>query len=117
MSVANCRNAVDRTSALCGLTPRRIGVKPLNMVPDLTTRERQVVRLVSLGCSTGEAARILGVAEPTVDTHRTNAMRKLGVGKVALLTRLAIKHRITKATETLSLAEKRKRGRKKDGWN
>ncbi|MCO6046964.1 LuxR C-terminal-related transcriptional regulator [Aeoliella sp. ICT_H6.2] len=87
------------------------------MPHDLTPREIEVVRLISLGCSTSEAAKILGVAVPTADTHRTNAMNKLGVRKMALLTRMAIKHRITSMKDTLTPAEKRKRGRKKDGWN
>ncbi|WP_425399985.1 response regulator transcription factor [Aeoliella sp.] len=90
---------------------------PLCMAIDLTNREREVVRLISLGCSTEEAAKILGVSTPTADTHRTNAMRKMGVRKVALVTRLAIKHRISSMKDTLTTAEKRKRGRKKDGWN
>ena len=87
------------------------------MPHDLTPRETQVVRLISLGCSTREAAKIMGVATPTADTQRFSAMRKLGVRKEALLTRLAIKHRICKLNETLTPAEKRKLRRKKDGWN
>ncbi|MCO6046591.1 LuxR C-terminal-related transcriptional regulator [Aeoliella sp. ICT_H6.2] len=87
------------------------------MIEELTNREREVVRLISLGCSNKEIARILGLAVSTVDTHRTNAMNKMGVRKVALLTRVAIKHRITKATDTLTLSEKRKARRKKDGWS
>ena len=87
------------------------------MIQELTNREREVVRLISLGCSNKEIARILGLAVSTVDTHRTNAMNKMGVRKVALLTRVAIKHRITKATDTLTLSEKRKARRKKDGWS
>lgn len=84
---------------------------------NLTPREVEVVRLISLGCSTSEVAKILGVAGPTADTQRTGAMRKLGVGKTALLTRMAIKHRITSMKDTLTPAEKRKRGRKRVGWN
>ena len=84
---------------------------------DLTNREREVVRLISLGCTDQEAADILGIATSTINSHRMRAMGKLGVNKVALLVRVAIKHRITKAGETLTRAEKRKSGRKQDGWN
>jgi len=87
------------------------------MPHDLTAREVEVVRLISLGCSTAEAAKVLGVTTPTADTHKTNAMHKLGVRKVALVTRLAIKHRISGMKDALTPAEKRKRGRKQDGWN
>ena len=83
----------------------------------LTEREREVVRLISLGCSVKEAAKILKVAPNTVDNHKSRAMAKLGTDKVALVTRLAIKMRITSMKDTLTLAEKRRSGRKQDGWN
>ncbi|QDU55928.1 response regulator transcription factor [Aeoliella mucimassa] len=87
------------------------------MSHDLTPRECEVVRLISLGCSDLDAGKVLGLSPSTINTHRTNAMQKLGVRKVALLTRLAIKHRITKMTDTLTPSEKRKCKRKKDGWS
>lgn len=87
------------------------------MPHDLTPREVEVTRLISLGCSVPEIARILGLSDSTIDSHRSRAMAKLGIRKAVLLTRWAIKLRITKAGETLTPAEKRKRGRKRDGWN
>jgi DNA-binding CsgD family transcriptional regulator len=87
------------------------------MSNELTQREREVVRLVSLGCSVKEAAAILRLAPSTVDNHRSRAMTKLGTDKAALLTRLAIKKRISGLNDKLSLAEKRRSGRKRDGWN
>lgn len=87
------------------------------MPHDLTSRETEVVRYISLGCSNEEIGKLLGLATSTVDTHRSNAMTKLGVSKMALLTRLAIKHKICKLNETLTPAEKRKLRRKRDGWN
>ncbi|MEN6498730.1 MAG: LuxR C-terminal-related transcriptional regulator [Thermoguttaceae bacterium] len=84
---------------------------------DLTPREREVVRLVSLGCTVKEAALILKLSPSTVDNHKWRAMTKLGTDKIALLTRLAIKMRITTIKDQLTLAEKRRSGRKKDGWN
>ena len=84
---------------------------------DLTPRQLEIIRLVSLGCSDIEIGRILGIAEATVNSHRMSAMKKMGVGKMALVTRLAIKHRITKMGDKLTPAENRKRGRKRDGWN
>jgi hypothetical protein len=44
-------------------------------------------------------------------------MKKLGTDKAALLTRLALKMRITSMKDKLTPAEKRKSGRKNDGWN
>lgn len=83
----------------------------------LSPRQREVVRLVSLGCTTGEIAKILKIARSTADNHRAAAMRNFGTDKSALLARLAIKHRITKIDDKLTPTEKRRCGRKNDGWN
>lgn len=83
----------------------------------LTPREREVVRLVSLGCTVKEAAAILKLSPSTVDNHKWRAMTKLGTDKIALLTRLAIKMRLTSISDKLTAVEKRRSGRKKDGWN
>jgi hypothetical protein len=61
--------------------------------------------------------RILGVARSTVLNHRNMAMRVLGTGKCAILTRLAIKHGISSMKDKLNAAEKEKAGRMDDGWN
>ena len=86
-------------------------------VANLTNRQWEVVRLTSLGCTVEEIAKILDIAVATADNHRLSAMRALGVGKATLLTRIAIKCRVSPLDDKLSLSEKRKRGRKKDGWN
>jgi len=83
----------------------------------LTPRERQVVRLLSLGCTVREAASVLKLAPSTVDNHKAKAMSKLGTNKVALLTRIAIRERVSKLNERLTPQEKRRSGRKNDGWN
>ena len=44
-------------------------------------------------------------------------MAKLSTDKAALLTRIAIKRGITSMKDRLTPAEKRRSGRKKDGWN
>jgi DNA-binding CsgD family transcriptional regulator len=87
------------------------------MKPYLTPRQYQIVRLISLGCTNHEAAAILGISVDTADNHRSSAMAALGTDKAVLLTRLAIKHRISSLKDQLTQAEKRKSGRKNDGWN
>lgn len=87
------------------------------MSPLLTNRHRQVVRLLSLGCTVNEAAAILRLAPSTVDNHKTEAMSRLGTNKLALLTRMALKMRITTMQDKLTATEKRRSGRKQDGWN
>lgn len=84
---------------------------PVNMskrVNSLTPRQREVVRLTSLGYTNHEIAAILDLAESTVDNHRTAAMRRLGIEKATILTRIAIKHRISPLDDELSRAEKRR---------
>jgi two-component system, NarL family, response regulator NreC len=87
------------------------------MIPTLTARERQVARLISLGCSTPEIAAVLHIAVATADNHRARVMAKLGTNKAALLTRVALKHRLTTMKDRLTPTEKRRAGRRKDGWN
>ncbi len=87
------------------------------MKPRLTPRQTEIVRLVSLGCTSHEIASILGLAVSTVDNHKAAAMRLLGTDKSTLVTRLAIKYKISTPDDKLSASEKRKSGRKADGWN
>jgi DNA-binding CsgD family transcriptional regulator len=87
------------------------------MATQLTKREIEVVRLVSLGCTVAEAAAVLKLAPSTVDNHKNRAMGKLGTDKVALLTRIAIKHRYTTLKDRLTVQEKRRSKRQRDGWN
>lgn len=60
----------------------------------LTDREREVLVLIARGLSTKEIASTLDIGQRTVETHRANLMRKLGVKSVALLTQVAIKEGI-----------------------
>ncbi len=87
------------------------------MAVQLTPRQEEVVRLLSLGCTVIQAAKILGLAPSTVDNHNTAAMARFGTDKLALLTRIAIKQRITSLKDKLTTREKRLSGRKNDGWN
>ncbi|NQT16497.1 MAG: response regulator transcription factor [Planctomycetes bacterium] len=87
------------------------------MAVNLTERQKEVVRLLSLGCTVKEAAKVLKLSPSTVDNHKSAAMARLGTDKLALLTRLSIKTRITSLSDKLTTAEKRKSGRKNDGWN
>jgi DNA-binding CsgD family transcriptional regulator len=87
------------------------------MASALTPREKEIVRLASLGCTDRETARILKLAPSTVNNHKARAMAKLGTDKTVLLTRFALKLKITSMNDKLTPAEKQKSGRKNDGWN
>ena len=52
---------------------------------DLTSRERQVLQAIARGLTNQAASSALGISVKTIDTHRTNLMRKLGVHSTASL--------------------------------
>jgi two-component system response regulator NreC len=60
----------------------------------LSSREREVLRLLSDGKSNKEVGVALGIATKTVETHRTHIMEKLRVHGLAGLVRYAIRNRI-----------------------
>ena len=60
----------------------------------LTAREREVVQLIAEGRSSKHVADALGISVKTVDTHRANLMRKLGIHSVSELVRYAIREGI-----------------------
>jgi DNA-binding CsgD family transcriptional regulator len=83
-------------------------------VDSLSPRQRQIVRLTSLGCTSHEIATILGMSRWTVENHQFQAKERLGVSKAAVLTRVAIKHKISPLDDKLSAAEDRKLSGKVD---
>ncbi len=60
----------------------------------LTTREREIIRLISQGSSSKQVATMLGISVKTADTHRANIMRKLQVHTVSELVRYALRNQI-----------------------
>jgi two-component system response regulator NreC len=58
----------------------------------LTEREIEILKLISEGLSNKEIGDQLFISHRTVDTHRTNLMKKLDVHNVAGLIRFAIKN-------------------------
>jgi DNA-binding NarL/FixJ family response regulator len=62
---------------------------------DLTPRELEVLRLLAAGTKNRESAEMLHVSVKTIEAHRTNIRRKLGIGSVADLVRYVITHHLT----------------------
>ena len=58
----------------------------------LSGREREVLHLIAEGLSAKEIAVELKISTKTVEAHRTNLMRKLGVRKATELVRYALRH-------------------------
>jgi DNA-binding NarL/FixJ family response regulator len=63
-------------------------------IQGLSDREREVLVLLARGLSSKEIASELGISTRTVESHRANLMRRLGVKSVALLTQVAIREGI-----------------------
>jgi two-component system, NarL family, response regulator NreC len=63
----------------------------------LTSRQRQVLRLVAEGKSTKDVASLLGISVKTAECHRTRLMQKLDVHETASLVLYAIRHGIVQA--------------------
>jgi DNA-binding NarL/FixJ family response regulator len=58
---------------------------------ELSPREEQIVKLVAEANTTRQIAEILHLSEKTVENHRANAMRKLGMRDRVELVRYAIR--------------------------
>ncbi len=63
---------------------------------ELTTREREILGALAEGLSNKEIGERLFISARTVDTHRSNLMKKLGVHNVAGLVRLAMAEGLVK---------------------
>ena len=63
-------------------------------LPTLTAREREVTQLLAEGKSSKEAAVLLNLSTKTVETHRSNIMRKLNLHSIRDLVVYAIKNSI-----------------------
>jgi DNA-binding NarL/FixJ family response regulator len=62
----------------------------------LTAREREVLKLLAEGQTVRSAAGMLGLSTKTVDAHKFNLMRKLGIHNKAELVMWAIRKRVVK---------------------
>jgi DNA-binding NarL/FixJ family response regulator len=75
------------------LRTRRDGAE----VEPLSPRERHIVQLLAEGRSNKEVARALHISVKTVETHRSNIMRKMGFTSLADLVRYAVRNKIVEA--------------------
>jgi DNA-binding NarL/FixJ family response regulator len=62
----------------------------------LTAREHEVLKLLAEGRTVRSAASVLGLSVKTVDAHKFNLMRKLGIHNKAELVMWAIQKRVVK---------------------
>jgi DNA-binding NarL/FixJ family response regulator len=72
LSPAVTRRVIERFARLPDPAPRR-------ELDELTSREREIFRLIANGLSNAEIGRELFISETTVKTHVTHVFQKLGV--------------------------------------
>ena len=86
----------DVTDAVLSASSRGAGSRPPAAArTPLSGREREVLQLLAEGQSSPQISQRLFVATSTVETHRRNIMRKLGIHSVADLTKYAIREGLT----------------------
>lgn len=73
-----------------------LAAEPLPKHRVLTSREREVLKLLAEGRTVRGAAAALGLSSKTVDAHKFNLMRKLGIHNKAELVTWAIQKRVVK---------------------
>jgi DNA-binding NarL/FixJ family response regulator len=60
----------------------------------LTSREREVVKMLCEGMSNKEVAGIVGISTRTVESHRTNIMQKLNLVAFSDMVKYAVRHHV-----------------------
>ena len=63
---------------------------PLSPLDSLSAREREVLKLVAEGFRSRQIGEFLCISEKTVEKHRANLMRKLGINSATALTAFAV---------------------------
>lgn len=65
------------------------------LLEQLTSREKEIIKYISQGLTNVQVGEKLFISPRTVDTHRTNIMRKIDVHNVASLIRFAFQNGLT----------------------
>jgi DNA-binding NarL/FixJ family response regulator len=73
--------------------------EPVRKIPELlrdrlTSREREVLRLLGQGKRCKEIGSVLGISAKTAETHRANMMRKLNLHSMSDVARYALRNQI-----------------------
>ena len=82
----------ERQGGRCGDSVRKAGamLTAESRQRPLTKREREVLNLISEGCSNKQGALRMKISPRTFESHRAEAMRKLGARNTADLVRKAL---------------------------
>jgi two-component system NarL family response regulator len=78
---------------------RQMGVDPDSFAKVISEKEQEVLELLGQGLTNEEAAPLLALSPDTVQTHRRNIMRKLGLHNAMQLQAYALKRGFTTVSE------------------
>src|SRR5579875_3477995 len=93
--ISAIRAVLEGETLLNGAAPRSgVSQGESSSRPDLTARQREVLRLIALGCSAKDIANQLNISVRTAEFHRAAIMQRLGVHSTAQMTRYAIAHNL-----------------------
>ena len=96
------KEAIDRVLAgeryLCTGASASLTPQPGSGREPLTSREQTILLQLAQGKSNKEVANLLEISVRTVETHRKNIKRKLGISSTAGLTRYALEHGVLQGT-------------------
>lgn len=90
-SAAGVPHVADRSAISCA-SPQGAAISPPRQQKPLTPREREVLKLISEGYSNKQGALRMRISPRTFESHRAEAMRKLGARNTAELVRAALLH-------------------------
>ena len=93
-----CFLSLDAATQLVEGFVRKVDLTAENQ-DSLTAREREILQLIAEGSSNKEVALTLNLSLKTVETHRTNLMRKLKVKEVTGLVQYAIRKGLIRLDE------------------
>jgi len=85
------------------LKQQAFGPKGKRKIPVLTSREMEVLQLISEGKANKETASELGISIKTIEKHRQALMEKLNIHDTASLTRYAIAAGIIESSVQLTI--------------
>jgi DNA-binding CsgD family transcriptional regulator len=85
-----CKQAADGQASRVGARKPGLALASESGQKPLTKREREVLSLISEGCSNKQGALRMKISPRTFESHRAEAMRKLGARNTADLVRKAL---------------------------
>lgn len=78
---------------------RQMGLDPAGFNKILSAKEQEILEMLGQGLTNEEAAPVLALSPDTVQTHRRNIMKKLGLHNAAQLQSYALKHGFTSISD------------------